>query len=76
MLGNKKDLAKVKSYVRSILATQDKDGYLGIYDNELRYNFKSENGELWSKTTLYRGLLAYYEFSKDETVEFPGKSSR
>lgn len=68
LLGIKKDLTKVKNYVRSILATQDNDGYLGIYDNELRYNFKSENGELWSKATLYRGLLAYYEFSKDETV--------
>ncbi|MBL7850350.1 MAG: glycoside hydrolase family 127 protein [Cyclobacteriaceae bacterium] len=61
-------MEKARRYVMSILATQDEDGYLGIYDQELRYRFASENGELWSKATLYRGLLAYYEFTKDESV--------
>ncbi len=61
-------LAKVKNYVNNILATQDADGYLGIYDKELRYQFQSENGELWAKTTLLRGLLAYYEFTNDQKV--------
>jgi DUF1680 family protein len=50
------------------IATQDEDGYIGIYDKELRYNFNSENGELWSKASLYRGLLAYYEYTNDEKV--------
>ena len=60
---------KAKEYIDKILSSQDKeDGYLGIYDRDLRYKFKSENGELWSKTTLYRGLLAYYEFTNDEYV--------
>ena len=59
---------KVSQYVQQILATQDTDGYLGIYDKELRYKFNSENGELWSKTSLYRGLLAYYEVTKDPKV--------
>ena len=60
---------KVKEYIDKILSSQDKDdGYMGIYDRDLRYKFKSENGELWSKTTLYRGLLAYYKFTKDENV--------
>ncbi len=68
LLDDKAGLEKVKKYVYSILATQDPDGYLGIYDDELRYKFNSENGELWSKTTLYRGLLAYYEYSKDKKV--------
>lgn len=68
LLDDKIGIEKAKKYVYSILATQDSDGYLGIYDLELRYKFKSENGELWSKATLYRGLLAYYEFSKDEKV--------
>ena len=61
-------LARAKAYVRRILATQDPDGYLGIYDRDLRYRFNGENGELWAKTTLLRGLLAWYEYSHDKTV--------
>jgi uncharacterized protein len=68
LLDDKTGLEKVKKYVSNILATQDSDGYLGIYDPELRYKFNSENGELWSKATLYRGLLAYYDYSKDQKV--------
>jgi DUF1680 family protein len=68
LLNDKAGLEKVKKYISNILATQDPDGYLGIYDPELRYKFNSENGELWSKATLYRGLLAYYDYSKDEKV--------
>lgn len=68
LLNDKKGIEKVKKYVETILATQDEDGYIGIYDKELRYQFNSENGELWSKASLYRGLLAYYEFTKEEKV--------
>ena len=38
---------KVDQYVDSILATQDADGYLGIYGQDLRYRHTTENGELW-----------------------------
>lgn len=65
LLNDKKGIEKVDNYIQRILKTQDKDGYIGIYDKELRYNLNSENGELWSKTTMYRGMLAYYEYSKD-----------
>lgn len=68
LIDDKAGIEKVTQYVQRILATQDEDGYLGIYDKEERYNFTSENGELWSKATLYRGLLAYYEVTKDEKV--------
>ena len=68
LLNDKNGTEKIRKYVENILATQDEDGYLGIYDKDLRYQFKSENGELWSKATLYRGLLAYYEATKDEKV--------
>jgi DUF1680 family protein len=68
LLNDETALQKVKSYIDGILKTQDEDGYIGIYDKELRYQFNSENGELWSKATLYRGLLAYYEFSKDPVL--------
>lgn len=59
---------RVRKHVYSILATQDKDGYIGIYDKELRYHFKGENGELWAKATLYRGLVAFYEATHDAKV--------
>ena len=65
---NKQHLARIKDYVKRILATQDADGYLGIYDKELRYKFDNENGELWSKTTLLRGLLAWYEYTQDKKI--------
>jgi len=64
LLNDQQAIEKVKKHVDQMLASQDKDGYIGIYDKELRYHFTSENGELWSKTTLYRGLLAYYEFTR------------
>ncbi|MFM2265473.1 MAG: hypothetical protein RLZ77_893 [Bacteroidota bacterium] len=59
---------KVEQYIQAVLQSQDEDGYIGIYDKELRYTFSSENGELWSKATMYRGLLAYYEYTKDQKV--------
>jgi DUF1680 family protein len=68
LINDKEAITKADNYVTRILATQDEDGYLGIYDSELRYKFVSENGELWAKTTLFRGLLAYYEYSHDEKV--------
>jgi len=68
LLDDKAAKEKVKTYINGILATQDEDGYLGIYDKGLRYKFISENGELWAKTTLYRGLLAYYEYTNDQKV--------
>jgi hypothetical protein len=51
-----------------VLAQQDADGYLGIYSPKLRYQFSGENGELWAKTTLLRGLLAWYAYSGDHAV--------
>jgi len=68
LLNDKVGLKKVEKYIKNILKSQDEDGYIGIYDKELRYNFNSENGELWAKATMYRGLLAYYEYSKDKNV--------
>ena len=68
LLNDPLTIEKVQKYVYGILATQDEDGYLGIYDKELRYQFKAENGELWAKATLYRGLIAYYEVTHDRKV--------
>jgi DUF1680 family protein len=68
LTGDPKMLARAKAYVRRILATQDPDGYLGIYARDLRYRFDGENGELWAKTTLLRGLLAWYDYRRDQAV--------
>ncbi len=65
---NTQHLARIENYIKRILSSQDTDGYLGIYDKELRYKFDNENGELWAKTTLLRGLLAWYEYKKDKTI--------
>ena len=68
MLDDEKAIEKVETFIDRILDTQDEDGYLGIYDKELRYKFTGENGELWSKATLYRGLLAFYECTRNQKV--------
>jgi len=63
-----KSLEKVKSYVDAKLETQDADGYMGVYAQDLRYNHTTENGELWAQSSLFRGLLAYYEYTKDQRI--------
>jgi DUF1680 family protein len=68
LLDNEKYNEKVVAYIERILATQDEDGYLGIYEKDLRYKFDFEGGELWAQSTLFRSLLGYYESSKDERV--------
>ncbi len=68
LLQDKKALGKVVKYVDYKLATQDKDGYLGIYADDLRYNHSSENGELWAQASLLRGLIAYYEYTHDKKL--------
>ena len=68
LLNNKKLISKSKDYVYKKIETQEEDGYIGIYDNDMRYNFSFESGELWAQTTLFRALLGYYEASKDAIV--------
>lgn len=68
LVEDQQHLQKLKSYVDYILSTQDEDGYLGIYDEDLRYHFDNENGELWAKSSVLRGLLAWYEYTGDEKV--------
>jgi uncharacterized protein len=68
MLNDKNHLKRAAQFIEYILSTQDEDGYIGIYAPDLRYKFSGENGELWSKATLYRVLLAYYEATKEKKV--------
>lgn len=68
LVGTPEEHQRIDAYVQQMLRTQDTDGYLGIYSPELRYRFQSENGELWAKTTLFRGLMAYWEATGDQRV--------
>lgn len=68
LLNDQQHVKKLQDYVDYILSTQDEDGYLGIYDKDLRYTFDNENGELWAKSSLLRGLLAWYEYTNDEKI--------
>lgn len=65
LTGDPGAMAKAKAYVEHILASQDADGYLGIFSPELRYRGK---GELWTQNCLFRGLLAYAEATGDQRV--------
>ncbi len=68
LLENSEYLDKACEYIEQILATQDADGYLGIYAPDLRYNFDSENGELWAQASLFRVLLGYYEATSETRI--------
>ncbi len=68
LLENSAYIEKVRAYIDHILATQDADGYLGIYAPDLRFNFSSENGELWAQASLFRVLLGYYEATGEAQV--------
>jgi DUF1680 family protein len=52
-------------YVKHILASQDSDGYLGIFEADSRFG---NVGELWTQACLFRGLLAYYEMTSRTDV--------
>ncbi|MEM7513212.1 MAG: beta-L-arabinofuranosidase domain-containing protein, partial [Bacteroidota bacterium] len=61
-------IAKAEAIVENLLASQDEDGYIGIYKPNLRYQHKGSNGELWAQTTSFRSLLGYYEISGEGRV--------
>lgn len=68
MLENTQIIKDVRAFVKHILSSQDTDGYIGIYTQDTRYRFTSENGELWAKTTIGRFLLGYYQYTKEMNV--------
>ena len=68
LMEDEEQIKKVEKYIEDKLKTRDEDGYMGIYAEDLRYDHKTENGELWAQASLFRGLLAYYEATGDERV--------
>jgi uncharacterized protein len=59
---------RTKTFFDHILNSQDSNGYIGIYIPEFRYQFDSENGELWAKTTIGRFILANYHYYEDQNA--------
>lgn len=68
LTGQEDAMAQSHKIVENLLASQDKDGYIGIYKENLRYKHEGSNGELWAQTTAFRMLLAYYEFTSHKKV--------
>jgi DUF1680 family protein len=56
---------RADEYVAHVLASQDPDGYLGVYSGTLKYQ---SPGELWTQACLLRGLLAYAELANRSDV--------
>ena len=65
---NRPAIAKATQIVEGLVASQDADGYVGIYKPNLRYKHEGSNGELWAQTTAFRTMLSYYEFTGDTKV--------
>lgn len=65
---NQDAMDQSKAIVDNLLASQDEDGYIGIYKENLRYQHDGSNGELWAQTTAFRMLLAYYEMTQEAKV--------
>jgi DUF1680 family protein len=59
---------KAERFVEAILASQDDDGYIGIYPKGFRFHFCGHDGELWTQRCVMLPLLAYYEFTGREDV--------
>ncbi|MBX0328552.1 glycoside hydrolase family 127 protein [Oscillochloris sp. ZM17-4] len=68
LLDHPEFLPKARAIVERLLATQDEDGYLGIYAPDLRYRLPGENGELWAQASALRVLLGYYEATGEARV--------
>lgn len=67
--GHPEHAARVERLLRDLLATQDADGYIGIYVSHARYQHgNDENGELWAQSRALLALLALYEFTGDREV--------
>ncbi len=61
-------IARAGVWVERLLASQDADGYLGIYGSDLRFRHEAENGELWALTTVGRALLAWGDARGDQRI--------
>ncbi len=68
LTGDEQAIAQSRAIIENLLASQDEDGYIGIYKENLRYKHEGSNGELWAQTTAFRTMLGYYELAGDQRV--------
>ena len=58
--------ARAGRLMAELLATQDPDGYIGIYAPDARYaHADGENGELWAQSRALLALVAHFEATGD-----------
>ncbi len=67
-VGGPEDAEAARAWVEHILATQDEDGYLGIYAPDVRFREHGEHGELWAQAVLLRALLGYHGHTGEPRV--------
>jgi hypothetical protein len=66
LAGAPEHTARAEQLMRALIATQDADGYLGIYGPAQRYRHADgENGELWAQSRALLALIAHYEATGD-----------
>jgi DUF1680 family protein len=68
LTGSRSDLQRAQSWVDQILARFDETGYIGIYSPETRFPDKGFDGELWTQSRAFQGLLAWVEHTGDARV--------
>jgi len=61
-------MERAHGWMERILDNQGSDGYIGIYKKGNRYNHAGENGELWAQSRIMVAMLAYAEFTGDQSV--------
>ncbi len=66
LTGDPRTMQEADDYVRHILASQDSDGYLGIFAADSRF---VHPGELWTQACLLRGLLDYADLAGNPAVQ-------
>ncbi len=66
LAGSAEHRARAGALVADLLASQDADGYLGIYAPGARYaHADGENGELWAQSRALLPLIAHHEATGD-----------
>jgi len=69
LTGDETFKAKAREWIEAIVAAQDADGYIGIYDKSTRFpDTQGSDGELWTQSRIFQAMLAYYEFTGDTKV--------
>lgn len=66
LTGDPDTMREADEYVRHILSSQDRDGYLGIFAADSRW---VHPGELWTQACLLRGLLDYADLAASSEVQ-------